>query len=68
MAWGITSAAGFVTTDAPELAPRFERYRLTYPTGTVVDAYYGDGATLGEVRVTHPLAVVEAVEDSRVSV
>jgi hypothetical protein len=34
----------------------------------VVDTYYGDGATLGEVRVTHPLAVVETVEDSRVSV
>jgi hypothetical protein len=28
----------------------------------------GDGATLGEVRVTHPLAVVEAVEASQASV
>jgi len=24
-------------------------------------AFYADGATLGEVRVTHPLAVVEVV-------
>jgi hypothetical protein len=31
-------------------------------------ASYADGATLGEVRVTHPLAVVEVIEVSRVSV
>ena len=55
-----------MTTDTPK--PRFERFCLAYPSGTVVMAFYGDGATLGEVRVTHPLAVVEAVEDSRVSV
>ena len=34
--------------------------------GRMVDPYYGDGATLGEVRVTHPLAVIEAVEGSLV--
>jgi hypothetical protein len=39
-----------------------------YPSGTVVDAFYAGGATLEEVRVTHPLAVVEVFEDSRVSV
>jgi hypothetical protein len=48
--------------------PRYERYRLTYPSGTVVNAYYAGGAPLEEVRVTHPLAIVEGVEDSRVSV
>jgi hypothetical protein len=37
---------------------------MTYPSGTVVDAYYGDDATLGEVRITHPLAEVETVEGS----
>ena len=31
-------------------------------------AFYAGGAPLEEVKVTHPLAVVEAVEDSRVSV
>ena len=31
-------------------APLYERFRLTYPSGTVVDTYFGDGATLGEVR------------------
>lgn len=55
------------TTDAPEPEPRYERYILEYPSGTVVIAFYAGGTTLGEVRVTHPLAVVEAVEASRVS-
>jgi hypothetical protein len=50
-------------TETPE--PRFERFRLAYPSGTVVMTFYADD---GEVRVTHPLAVVEAVDDSRVSV
>lgn len=45
---------------------RFARFRLAYPSGTMVDAYYCDGATLGGVRVTHPMAVVQAVDDSRV--
>jgi hypothetical protein len=45
--------------------PRFERFCLAYPSGTVVMAFY---AYDGEVRVSTPLAVVEAVEDSRVSV
>lgn len=26
---------------------RYKRFRLTYPSGTVIDAYYGDGVTLG---------------------
>ena len=52
-----------MTTETPE--PRFERFCLAYPSGTVVMAFYADD---GEVRVTHPLAVVEAVEDSRVIV
>ena len=53
-------------TDPPAPEFRFERFCLAYPSGTVVMAFYGDGATLGEVRVTHPLAVVEAIEDSLV--
>jgi hypothetical protein len=52
-----------MTTKTPE--PRFGRFCLAYPSGTVVMAFYADD---GEVRVTHYLAVVEAAEDSRVSV
>jgi len=29
----------------------------------VIDAYYDEGATAEEVRATHPLATVEAVEE-----
>ncbi len=54
---GRTSEA--MTTDAPEPEPLYSRYRLAYPSGTVVEPYYAGGATLGEVRVTHPLAMVE---------
>jgi hypothetical protein len=39
---------------------------LTYPSGTVIPTFYCGGVTLAEVRVTHPLAKVKAVEDSRV--
>jgi len=52
-----------MTTDTPEPTPRFERFRLTYPSGTAIDAYYGDGAPLEEVRVTHPMATVEPIEE-----
>jgi hypothetical protein len=54
-----------MTTETPE--PRFERFCPAYPSGTVV-MHYGGGAALGEVRITHPLAAVEAVEASWVSV
>jgi hypothetical protein len=46
--------------------PCYERYRLASPSGTVIERFYAGGAPLGEVRVTHPLAVVEAIEDSLV--
>ena len=49
--------------DTPEPEPRFERFRLVYPSGTMVMAFYAGGAPLEEVKVTHPLARVEAVED-----
>ena len=48
--------------DTPDPIPRFERFRLVYPSGTVIESYYCGGATLREVQVTHPLAVVEVVE------
>jgi len=41
---------------------------VTYPSGTVIPSFYCGGATLREVQVSHPLATVEPVEDSRVSV
>ena len=53
-------------TETPE--PRFERFRMAYPSGAVVMAFYAGGAMLGEVQATHLLAVVEVVEASRVSV
>lgn len=43
-----------MTTDTPEIEPRYERYRLAYPSGTVVMSFYAGGATLEEVRVTTP--------------
>lgn len=48
----------------PEAAPRFRRFRIVYPSGTVIEGYYHDGAPLREVQVAHPLAVVEVVEES----
>ena len=56
-----------MTTDTPEPVPLYERFTVTYLSGTVIESYAG-GATLIEVRVTHPLAVVEAIEDSSVGV
>jgi len=38
------------------------RFTVTYPSGTVIESFYAGGATLMEVRVTHPLAAVEVVE------
>ena len=55
-----------MTTETPEPVPRFERFTVTYPSGTVIPSFYCGGVTLREVQVTHPLAVVEVVEDSRV--
>lgn len=50
-------------------APRYEHFRITYPSGTVFDSYYliEGGGTLRQVRLEHPLAKVEPVEESRVS-
>jgi hypothetical protein len=35
----------------PKPEPRFERFRLAYPSGTVVMAFYAGGVTLEEVQV-----------------
>jgi len=52
----------------PEPAPLYERFTVAYSaSGTVIPSFYCGGATLREVQVTHPMARVEAVEDSRVS-
>ena len=50
----------------PELPALFERFTVTYPSGTVIESFYAGGATLMEARVAHPLAKVEAVGDSLV--
>jgi hypothetical protein len=51
-------------TKAPEPELRYEHFRLVYPSGTAVMAFYADGATLEKVRDAHSLAVVHAVEES----
>ncbi len=52
-----------MTPDAPESEPLYERFAVTYPSGTVIEAFYAGGATLREVRVTHPMGTVEPVEE-----
>jgi len=49
-------------TDTPEPEPRYERFAVAYPSGTVIESFYAGGVTLREVRVTPPMAVVEVVE------
>jgi hypothetical protein len=46
------------TAKAPVLAPRYERFTATYPSGTVVMSFYAGGAPLEEARMTHPVVVV----------
>jgi hypothetical protein len=43
---------------------------VTYPSGTVIESYYliEGGGTLRQVQVEHPMATVEPVSDSRMSV
>jgi hypothetical protein len=50
---------GAMTTE-PE--PRFEWFRLSYPSGTLVMSYYACGAPLEEVKACHPTAMVEPIE------
>jgi len=59
--------SGLDMTRDPEPPALYERFTVTYPSGTVIPSFYAGGALLEEVRVTHPLAVVEAVEDSLVA-
>jgi hypothetical protein len=48
--------------------PRFERFFVRYPHVVLDSAWYlAGGGTLRQVQVEHPLAVVEADEESRVS-
>jgi hypothetical protein len=53
--------------EAPE--PRYGAFRITFPTGTALDSYWliEGGGTLRQVQVEHPLAAVEADENSRVT-
>jgi hypothetical protein len=59
---------GEAPDDAPEL--RYAAFRVRYPSGTVLDSCWclEGGGTLRAVQVEHPMAQVEAVLDSRVSV
>jgi hypothetical protein len=49
-------------TGVPKPPALYERFTVTYPSGTVIESVYAGGATLAEVCVTHPLATVEPVE------
>lgn len=64
-----TGMRSSMTADAiakPEPAPRFEVFRLTYPSGTVID-YYTNGSTLREVQVLPPMANVKPVEATQIA-
>jgi hypothetical protein len=56
------------TTDP--LEPRYERFLIRYPSGTVIESSWliEGGGTVQQVRLEHPLGVVEANEDSQVHV
>jgi hypothetical protein len=56
-----------MTTDTPQ--PRFERFLIRYPSGTVIESCWllESGGTVQQVRMEHPLATVEAIEGSRVA-
>ena len=41
--------------------PPYARFRLTYPSGMVID-YYTDGSMLREVQVLRPMANVKSVD------
>jgi hypothetical protein len=55
--------------DTPEPEPRFERFTVRYPSGTVLESYWciEGGGTLQAVQMEHPLGVVEPDADSLVS-
>jgi len=56
---GLHPAAAVRGPGVPGWPALYERFTVTYPGGTFIESFYGDGATLGEVRVTPPLALVE---------
>ena len=58
----VVASASHEVTDTPEPEPRYERFAVAYPSGTVIESFYAGGVTLREVRVTPPMAVVEVVE------
>jgi hypothetical protein len=57
-----------MTTDPPE--PRYERFTVIYPSGTVINSVWclEGGGTLRAVQVEHPMAQVTPVENSRVHI
>jgi hypothetical protein len=59
-----------MTAETHQPVPRYERFTVTYPSGTVIESYYliEGGGTLRQVQVEHPMATVEPVSDSRMSV
>lgn len=50
----------------PSPRPLYERFTVYPASGTVLQSFYCGGATLREAQVSHPLAQVDADEDSRV--
>jgi hypothetical protein len=65
---GTAPSGRSVEPGVPEPPVLYEHFTVTYPSGTVIESFYAGGATVIEVQVTHPLAAVEAIEDSLVGV
>jgi hypothetical protein len=56
-----------MNNDTPEPEPRYERFTVRYPSGTVFDSYYliEGGGTVQQVMLEHPMATVEPDAESR---
>lgn len=65
--YAIWRSAGprYEDTRRPEPEPRYDRFIIPYPSGTVIEAFYAGGATLREVQVLHPMATVEVAEEGK---
>jgi hypothetical protein len=55
-------------TPEPHPEPRYTRFHVRYQTGVAFESHCPGGATLREVAIEHPLAVVEAIAGSQIKV
>jgi hypothetical protein len=61
-----TTTNASMPCDTPE--PRYRHFQVRYSSGTEIDSYWliAGGGTLRAVQVEHPMALVEADEESRI--